>query len=321
MKALTAARWIQWCIIMVVVIVPITATTTEDEAVGKKLSYTTVTFELKYGVEPLKGYSSFLTRLRNAVEAPTRACGLQFTRKVPLTGKQYVLVDLKFSNTQWVTLGIDAKDLYVWAYQDNVKYNGKFRANFLGDAPQSAKNSLFPGSTKRTTRFGGNYNSLEPAAGVTRNNIVLGTQNLDGAIKRVYGKQEGVLNQGKDEAKFFLIAIQMVAEAARFKFMEQGIVKGDKTTAFKAKMVAFQNDWDPISQAIHRAEAAARKCTTISPTLVISNTGYRQEVNRVDAVKNDMGLLKYKSIGSSVVNSILADDGGSSLEFLESAVL
>lgn len=292
---------IWWCMMVMMAVVP-PLTTAQDR---ETLSYSTVTFELTNGVT---GYSSFLTRLRNQVEAPTRACTLQSTRNPPLTGAEYVLVDLKISNTQWVTLGIDAKDLYVWAYQDNVKYNGKYRANFLSDAPQAAKDRLFPGSTKRTTRFGGNYNSLEPAAGTTRKNLVLGIQNLDGAIRNVYNKQESELNKGTNEARFFLIAIQMVPEAARFKFMEQAIVRGDNSDSFKKKMVAFQNDWDPISQAIHKAEAATPKCVTITPTLIISNVDYRQEVNRVDEIKNDMGILKYKSSTLSVIGSSILDD-------------
>lgn len=146
---------------------------------------------------------------------------------------------------------------------------------------------------------------------------MLGIQNLDGAIRTVYGKQESELNKGNAEARFFLIAIQMVAEAARFKFMEEAIVRNDNTPDFKRKMVAFQNDWDPISTAIHRAEAATPKCTRITPTLVISNTEYRQEVNTVAEIKDDMGLLKYRSTTlSSIASSILDDD-----EFLESALI
>lgn len=50
-------------------------------------------------------YGKFLTRLRNRVEAPTMICGVKSTRKTGLKGKEYILVNLKFSNTEWVTLG------------------------------------------------------------------------------------------------------------------------------------------------------------------------------------------------------------------------
>lgn len=112
----------------------------------------------------------------------------------------------------------------------------------------------------------------------------------------MYGKQEAELNKGNAEARFFLIAIQMVAEAARFKFMEQAIVTGNNTPAFKLKMVAFQNDWDAISTAIHNAEAAKPKCTTISPPLRVGNSVY----TTVDSIKNDMGILRYKKTKLSI---------------------
>lgn len=278
----------------------------EVENVGRQLRFGTVTFDLSTGVS---GYSSFLTRLRNKLEAPTRACGIQSTRNTPIPGQEYVLVQLKISNTQWVTLGINTTDIYVYAYQDNVKYNGQFRATFLKGSPEATYKSLFQGSTQRTTRFNGNYDKLESAAQVKRRNLALGVENLRAAIINVYGKQETELDKGPAEAKFFLLAIQMVSEAARFKFMEQGIVAGNKTVAFKNKMVAFQNDWSAISNAIHNAELSTRKCTTISPTLVISNIDYRQEVTKVDQIKSDMGILLHKEAGLSVeMSSIMGID-------------
>lgn len=254
------------------------------------LGYTNVIYELANGVT---GYSSFLARSRNTVEAPIRACGVQSTRSTPLRGAEYIYINLKISNNQWVTLGLDVTTFYVWAYQDNVLYNGNYRANFLADAPTDAKNKLFRGSTMRMTRFGANYKDLESAADVTRLDLVLGIPNLDGAIRAVYGRQEGLLNQGNDEAKFFLIAIQMVSEASRFKFMEAAIVRNDRTLNVKKKMVAFQTDWKKISKAIHEAEAEKLKCTRLAKTLVISDIGYRQEVNTVAEIKNDLGLIKY----------------------------
>ncbi|XP_021841935.2 antiviral protein MAP [Spinacia oleracea] len=283
---MTTTKWVWWCtVIMVVVMLPLTHQ--QKEQVGKKLgAFTTVTFELSSG---LSGYSQFLTRLRNAVEAPSMTCGLPSTLRTPLRGKEYVHVDIKLSNTQKVTIGIDVMDLYVWGYKDI--FNGKHRATFFGNTPKDAKDKLFPDTTvSRTTKFLSTYVSLERYAKVGRKDLELKLKTLEDGIKSVYGKPEKELGNAA-EAKFVLIAIQMVAEAARFKFMENGIVNFDSSKAFKNKMIAFQNDWDPASQAIHKASP---KCTTISPTLIISNIDYRQEVKTVDQIKNDMGLLKYK---------------------------
>lgn len=112
----------------------------------------------------------------------------------------------------------------------------------------------------------------------------------------MYGRQESQLNQGNAEAKFLLMAVQMISEASRFRFMEEAIVRNDNTPDVKSKMVAFQNDWGQISNAIHKAEHEKLKCINIIPTLIISNTGYRLEVNKVAEIKNDMGLLKYETI-------------------------
>ncbi|WOH13789.1 hypothetical protein DCAR_0933300 [Daucus carota subsp. sativus] len=274
-----------WCMMAVVA----SSAVVEYEEIGEKpLGY--VTFELARGVQ---SYSSFLTRLRNAVEAPTRACGLQSTRITPLPGTEYGYANLLLSNTEWITLGIETKNLYVWAYQDNVKYDGKYRANFLSNAPTEAKSNLFSGSTIRISRLPSDYTDLERAARASRYDLILGIEKLRGAMRGVYGRQENQLNQGKEEAKFLLLAIQMVAEAARFKFMEEGIVRNDNTPYMKLKMVAFENDWNKISKAIHQAEGATPKCIKITPTLVISNIGYRQEVNEVAEIINDIGILKY----------------------------
>ena len=66
----------------------------------------------------------------------------------------------------------------------------------------------------------------------------------------------------------------MVAEAARFKFMEEAIVRNDNTPHMKQKMAAFQNDWDQISTAIHEAEGATPKCIKITP--IINDIGIRK---------------------------------------------
>lgn len=106
-------------------------------------------------------------------------------------------------------------------------------ASFLDDAPTNAKNKLFHDSTIRITRFDGNYNILEPEAGLNRMNFVLGIQNFEGTIRALYRWQEGQLNQGNAEVKFFLIAIQMMSGASNIWFMEAAIVRNNRTLNVK----------------------------------------------------------------------------------------
>lgn len=274
-------------IILEAIILP---TKKQDEPdVSKQLSYTTVTYE--FGKTD---YEQFLNTLRNAVASPNRSCDLASTQNNPTADNENVLVQLKLSPTKWVTLGIDARNMYVWAYQDNVQYDQNFRANFVDDAPETATSTLFNGSTIRKTGFEGNYRDLERAARTGRENITLTYDGLRGDVESVYGKQA---QNRQQEARFFLRAIQMVAEAARFRFIQKAI-RDEQTggAEFRLKLIAYETDWDDISQAIHKAEGTRPvKCQVISPTLVISDVGYRQEVNNVNEIKCDMGLLKYKN--------------------------
>lgn len=256
-------------------------------------NFPSVTWDLRNGLTG--SYRNFLTRIRNSIEAPTRPCGVQSTRSNSLPGTQYLYIKLQISNTEWVLLGMDARNLYIWAYEDNFRFgpDGKIRSTFLSDAPNDARSNLFPGSIRRFTNFGGNYAQLEPRAGVSRLNINFAVQSLDNAIRSVRGKPAAELDSGNDEARFFLLAIQMVAEAARLKFMENGIVtppSPNDNQAFRVKMVAFQNDWTRISTAIHNSEAATPKCGNFPAPLLVGGRQYPS----VDSIKNDMGILRYR---------------------------
>lgn len=121
-------------------------------------------------------------------------------------GAEYInYINIKIINTLSVILAIDVTTFYVWCYQDNVTYNGSYKVYFLNDVPHDATDNLFCGLTIWTTRFGGNYNILEPVTCIISwLNLVLGIKNLDGAIRAVYGRQEGQLNQTMHRLDFFL---------------------------------------------------------------------------------------------------------------------
>lgn len=314
MKVSAAAIWMWCCIMMVMVVMPSLAILYDE--CDQQLGYNTVSWDLSLP-DPVKCYPKFLTRLRNQVEAPIRICGLPSTRRAPLEGQEYITVDLKISNRNWVTIGIDVIDLYVWGYQD--KFNGILRSTFVNDVPQAARNTLFQDAAiRRTTNFAGNYDSLEPYARTDRTRLELGVDKLQGAIRSVYGKPEIELNNAA-EAKFFLIVIQMVAEASRFKFMENAIVWKDNSDDTKLKMKAFQNDWAKISKAFYSASTYTR-CTTINPPIEVGNVEYKQMVYNVNDIKEDIGLLKYVVVPTPR-NSNMADNIDVGLAVLESAVM
>ena len=253
--------------------------------------YRTVGFELHKENSP-NGYANFLRRLRSAVSAPTRTCGLNITQSNPPIDREYVYIRLQFSDTQWVVLGMAAKDMYIWGYTDNrpgfAPGQPPPEPNFLMDSPPEARQRLFPGSTKRITNYEGHYISLQQAANRNRFDVPLGLASLEGALRSVYGKSTSELNKGrKEEARFFLTTIQMVAEAARFRYMERGI--SAPPDDFRQNMIAFQNSWDTISTLIHNAEGATPKCGAFPQPLRIGFLTY----GNVNEIRNEIGILKY----------------------------
>lgn len=103
----------------------------------------------------------------------------------------------------------------------------------------------------------------------------------------MYGKSTTQLNQGNTEARFFLTVIQMVAEAARFRYMERGISTPPED--FRQNMIAFQNSWARISTLIHNAEGATPKCRSFPQPLLIGTLTYRN----VNEIRNEIGIIKY----------------------------
>lgn len=163
---MSAIRWFVLVVVVVVVAPSLLLAQVQDDKMG---NYTHVTPKIYWNISLRhhrsydigQDYSNFIRRLRNAVEAPTRACGLQSTRSTPLPGAEYLHVCLKIDNKKWIILGIDVTTFYIWGYQDNVRYNGSYRANIFQDASTEAKNNLFYGSTTRITRVRGGYTDLD----------------------------------------------------------------------------------------------------------------------------------------------------------------
>ncbi|XP_057524428.1 antiviral protein MAP-like [Amaranthus tricolor] len=282
-KVLGGGTWVWWCMIMLIIM--ITTIVKQSEA----QQYRTVVFELHKPDSP-NGYANFLRRLRSAVSAPTRACGLNITQINPPIDREYVYIRLQFSNKQWVVLGMAARDMYIWGYTDNrpgFAPGQPPESTFLRDSPPEARQRLFPGSSRRITNYGGNYNSLQQAAGRNRNDVPLGLASLEGALKSVYGKSTSQMDEGNAEARFFLTTIQMVAEAARFRYMERGI--SAPPDDFRQNMIAFQNSWDTISTLIHNAEGATPKCGAFPQPLRIGFLTY----GNVNEIRNEIGILKY----------------------------
>nr|QXF31163.1 ribosome inactivating protein [Bougainvillea glabra] len=229
--------WVWWAIIVEIVLVKPSIITTKETA---SLGYKTVSFNLGEA----KKYSSVMQDLCNAVGNGAPVCNFPVTEKTIANDKGFVLVDLSKTWTKNISLAIDVTDVYVVGYQDNLN-NGTARAVFFKDVPSVAISKLFPGAIRENLSFDGSYTKLQTNAGVDRENLDLGVNNLGFAIEAIYGKS---LSNKDKIAKFFIIAIQMMSEAARFKYIENEVVKNGLFKAFKPnpKVLSLENSWGTI---------------------------------------------------------------------------
>nr|QXF31168.1 ribosome inactivating protein [Bougainvillea glabra] len=270
-----------WAIIVEIVLVKPSIITTKETT---SLGYKTVSFNLGEADK----YSTVIQDLRDALANGAPVCYFPVTAKTIADDKRFVLVDLTTTSRKTITLAIDVTDVYVVGYLD--LYMDKDRAVFLAEVPSVATRHLFPGVTNREMlTFSGHYKTLQEAAKVNRENLELGVNKLGFAIESIYGK---ALN-GKDIARFFLIVIQMMSEAARFKYIENEVVNNGLYGSFtpNPKVLELENSWGPISDAIHKSYP---QCTTINPALKLrtpSNDPW--VVDKVSEIRPDMGILKF----------------------------
>nr|AJS14603.1 bouganin [Bougainvillea spectabilis] len=218
----------------------------EAVLVKTSLGYKTLSFDLGDAEE----YSIVVQSLRIVLAKGTVVCQFPVTSQSIADDLRFVLVDLTTSSKKTVKVAIDVTDVYVVGYQD--KLDGKDRAVFLKDVPSVATRDLFPGVTTRITLpFDGTYGGLQANAGVARENLDLGVNNLGFAIEAIQGK---ALNN-RNIARFFLIAIQMMSEAARFIYIQNEVVNNGLYGSFKpnAKVLNLENNWGAISEAIHKS--------------------------------------------------------------------
>ncbi|XP_048495865.1 antiviral protein MAP-like [Beta vulgaris subsp. vulgaris] len=249
------------------------------------LAYPTETYDLNSGT---KAYSQFLTNLRTRLEA-TKACNIRVTQATLPADAEYVYVNLKVTAAQWVTLAIRVDNVYLVAY----RVGGQTKGTFFNELDvRSARSKLFDKNDNQPTlQYDSNYNSIQ-AVGGSRKDLALGIQELRKKIVAFYDHRTPV--SAAEVARFLLMSIQMVSEAARFKYIETLVVNSGSSKAFKPddKMIDLETNWGKISKAVHQSnEQVPNKCVTISPPIVIAGKKW----NLVSDVKIDVILLKYKS--------------------------
>ncbi|KAI8027464.1 hypothetical protein LOK49_LG02G01494 [Camellia lanceoleosa] len=188
-------------------------------------------------------YRDFLGELRAIVSRGTRTVNglpvLNLESEVSV-GNQFVLAVLSNGQGHTVTLAIDVVNLYLVAFS-----GANNKSFFFKDATTLQLNNLFVGTSQTKLSYTSNYVILENQSGVTRDELPLGPTPLTEAITSLW--------KGESVAKLLLVVIQMVSEAARFKYIEeqvrQSITAGNTFTP-KGLIVSMQNNWSAMSEQV-----------------------------------------------------------------------
>ncbi|KAL7204200.1 hypothetical protein ACSBR2_017301 [Camellia fascicularis] len=191
-------------------------------------------------------YRDFIEELREIVTRRTRkVSGLPVLNpedKVQVSDR-FVLVRLINGDT--VTLAIDVVNLYVVAFSgaNNKSY-------FFKGVTTLQLNNLFVGTKQTNLGFTHNYIDLERQRGVRqRDDLPLGPTPLADAITRLWF--------GESVAEPLLVVIQMVSEVARFKRIEEKVLKSitDRNTFTpKGLIVSMENKWSAMSLQVQRSK-------------------------------------------------------------------
>ncbi|XP_027351635.1 abrin-c isoform X1 [Abrus precatorius] len=159
---------------------------------------------------------------------------------------RYITVELSNSERESIEVGIDVTNAYV------VAYRAGSQSYFLRDAPASASTYLFTGTQRYSLRFDGSYGDLERWAHQTREQISLGLQALTHAISFL---RSGASND-EEKARTLIVIIQMVAEAARYRYISNRVGVSIRTgTAFQPDpaMLSLENNWDNLSRGVQES--------------------------------------------------------------------
>ncbi|KMT02565.1 hypothetical protein BVRB_9g202520 [Beta vulgaris subsp. vulgaris] len=121
-------------------------------------------------------FSKLLSDVRDKVKDPKLKYGDTNVPAIaaPSNPSKYLLVDIKTPEGATITFALNKNDIYLDAYLD--KFEGKYRAHFFTNTPDTAKKSLFPEAKGDKNRldmhYANTYDAIEGKAGAKRSNSV-----------------------------------------------------------------------------------------------------------------------------------------------------
>ncbi|XP_062086583.1 ribosome-inactivating protein gelonin-like [Humulus lupulus] len=247
---------------------------------GLGINYSNVSFNTEYSENITEQrYESFIKSLREKLKSETennRSRGIPVLRTASeaIGNKKFVYATLHNDAGVSITFALNAVDAYVVAYQVN---GGQNRCNFFKEFPADSEALVFHKCLKTGAGLPSSYGELG-----SREKTQLGFVPLSLCLNS-FENFDGTGNT-KDVRKCLLVVIQMVAEAARFKYIQgkmvaEGLFPGEDITL-------LENAWSLLSTAIQNS-----KDGTFSPIQLRDEKYVLQSVTMVDEVKDRMGLL------------------------------
>ncbi|KAJ4839099.1 hypothetical protein Tsubulata_037205 [Turnera subulata] len=240
-------------------------------------------------------YRSLIEAIRDAVASQFDFQGIRILRE-PGTlpdNRRFLLVTLINEDNYDITVAIDRINLYVVGYQCS-----DLCFFFMENDPHAAPyRALFPeirGQCRTPLPFGGNYtgdHQLNSLAG-NRAHIHLGMRALSDAIRWL--STRGQVREADLQVSFVVI-IQMLSEAARFRYIEQRVVdsitgRAPRSFLPDGRMLSLENHWTDLRDVMVQADSSGN-----FPPLKLQDHNYRDHhVSSVTFnVFADVALIKF----------------------------
>ncbi|EEF32949.1 ribosome-inactivating protein gelonin [Ricinus communis] len=229
-------------------------------------------------------YTDFLNKLRGTLKSSVVSHSIPvLPTKLPVTSDKRFAMVILTSSKSTTTIALDVINAYVLGFQV-----GKKSYFFKDVAKDIYESKLFTGTTKARLPYGGSYQALF-IAGANREKVPLGISQLNNAIFQLikYASSPSTA----DIASNLLVVIQMISEAARFKYIEKKLVEKFNEDLYpKGDLLSLENNWGALSIAIQTS-----KNGKFSTKIALQDENYKTYyVSTVAEVQPKMGLLLAK---------------------------
>ncbi|KAJ6824017.1 uncharacterized protein M6B38_129355 [Iris pallida] len=276
-----ATTWVWWTAIVGPVAWVCSSSLSVTAGRRNNLSYDRVEFHVKDCTK--KSYSAFIESLRTHLSGGTSEYNIPLMRAPDPSGPQELLfVEIFDWDDLSITLVVNLTNAYVIAYQAQDRYY------LLHDTPD---NPQLYGSNPFRFPFTGRYGSLQTTAGEHRENIDLGITELAQAVYTLYywsPRTVGIT----PVARYLIVLIQMVSEAARFRTIEQrvrrNIIRVGRYESFRpgVGMRYLENSWQDLSDAVQQSNQGV-----FTTPVSLQTTDYdRIDIEDVDTTRTICGL-------------------------------